>query len=60
MRTYHVYAARSQSGWHLNVEREGKTHVQALEDAVQQVRYFLATLHEDDFDDARILITVDS
>ena len=58
MRTFQVTAARRESGWQLDIEREGTTYAPTLDDAERQVRYFLTSLHEEDFDDARILITV--
>lgn len=58
MRTYQVTATPSSSGWQLNIEREGTTHARTLDDAERQVRYYLTTLHEYDYDRSQILITV--
>lgn len=58
MRTYTVNAAHRESQWRLDIDREGTTSVSTLDDAERQVRYFLTLLHEEDYDDARIVISI--
>ena len=59
MSDYTVTAVRWDGGWELHIEGEGVTQVRTLDRAVDQVRDYLATVHERDFDAADIEIVPD-
>lgn len=58
-KTYEVSARRWSGGWELHIEGEGVTQVRTLDRAVDQVRDYLATVHDRAFDDADIEIVPD-
>lgn len=58
-KTYEVNARRWSGGWELHIEGEGVTQVRTLDRAVDQVRDYLATMHDRDFDDVDIEIVPD-
>lgn len=57
MSTYNVTAKRWAQGWELHIEGEGVTQVRTLNHADAQVRNYLATMHDRDFDDAEVHVT---
>ncbi len=59
MSTYTVTAVRWSRGWELHIDGEGVTQVRTLDQAVEQVRDYLATVHQSDFTDATIKVTAD-
>lgn len=59
MKTYKVTARRWSGGWELHIAGEGVTQVRTLENAVDQVRDYLATLHGDDYADAHVNVVPD-
>jgi DNA-directed RNA polymerase specialized sigma24 family protein len=57
--SYTVRAVRWAHGWELHIDGEGVTQCRTLDQADQQVRDYLATVHDTDFDDAEIVIVPD-
>lgn len=58
-KTYRVEARRWDGGWELHIAGEGVTQVRTLDRAVDQVRDYLATVHEKDFSDAVVDVVPD-
>lgn len=58
-RTYRVRAVKWPGGWELHIAGEGVTQVRTLDKAAEQVRLYLATLHDNDFDGVRIDVAPD-
>lgn len=59
MSTYTVTAVRWSRGWELHIEGEGVTQVRTLDQATEQVRDYLTTVHQADFSEASIRVTAD-
>lgn len=59
MTTYRVVARQWERGWELHIDGEGVTQVRTLDKAVEQVRDFLATMHDADYSDAPIEVVPD-
>lgn len=57
--SYTVRAVRWAHGWELHIEGEGVTQCRTLDQADQQVRDYLATVHDHDFDGAEIVVVPD-
>lgn len=56
--TYQVKAVQWSGGWELHIEGEGVTQVDALDDARTQVVSYLETMHERDFSEAVVNVTL--
>lgn len=55
-RIYRVRAVKWAEGWELHVEGVGVTQVRTLDKAEVQVRDYLASLYERDFDSAKVFV----
>lgn len=56
--TYTVTAKRWRDGWELHIVGEGVTQTRTLAGAERAVRDYLATLHDQDFTEARIVLAI--
>lgn len=54
-----VKAVRWTGGWELHIDGEGVTQVRTLDQAVEQVRDYLATVHDRDFAKADVVVVPD-
>lgn len=59
MSSYTARAVRWKGGWELHIDGEGVTQCRTLAQAKQQIRDYLATVHDQDFHDAEIRIVPD-
>ena len=57
--TYTVTAKRWKHGWELHIDGEGVTQTRTLATAKDQVRDYLESMHDRDFTDATVDITID-